>query len=149
METYSNRKLATTRYAIGVHQADARAADASGSRLPPLLLVLALLMTGCVVVPIPANRPDPGVRTNVTPQTVNQLGTGDVLSRQTRRGGMFQGHWTSDVTPYAKRNSVFRRKGGESPIVKGGSSSRTTGAEGHPVCTSEVLGARKIGEEAA
>jgi len=27
--------------------------------------------------------------------------------------------------------------------------SRTTAAEGHPVCTSEVLGARKIGEEAA
>jgi len=51
--------------------------------------------------------------------------------------------------PYAKRNSVFRRKGGESPLVKGGSPSRTTGAEGHPVCTSEVLGARKIGEEAA
>jgi len=27
--------------------------------------------------------------------------------------------------------------------------SRTTGAEGHPVCTSDALGARKIGEEAA
>jgi hypothetical protein len=35
-------------------------------------------MTGCVVVPIPANRPDPAVRTNVTPQTVNHLGIGDV-----------------------------------------------------------------------
>ena len=46
-------------------------------------------------------------------------------------------------------NSVFRRKGGESPNGKGGVQSRTTGAEGHPVCTSEALRARKIGEEAA
>lgn len=45
-------------------------------------------------------------------------------------------------------NSVFRRKGGESPKGQGGVQSRTTGTEGHPVCTSEAR-ARKIGEEAA
>ena len=45
-------------------------------------------------------------------------------------------------------NSFFQRKGGESLNGKGGVQSRTTGAEGHPVCTSEER-ARKIGEEAA
>jgi hypothetical protein len=64
-------------------------------------------------------------------------------------GGMFRSGWSSDMSPYAKRDSVFRREGSESPIVKRGSQSRTTGAEGHPVCTSEALRARKIGEEAA
>ena len=77
METYSNRKLAT-RHVIGTLHTGARAADASAARLPSLLLMLTLLMTGCVVVPIPANRPDPSVRTNITPETVNHLGAGDV-----------------------------------------------------------------------
>src|ERR1039458_188923 len=77
METYSNRKLAT-RHVIGALHTGARAADASAARLPSLLLMLTLLMTGCVVVPIPANRPDPSVRTNITPETVNHLGAGDV-----------------------------------------------------------------------
>jgi hypothetical protein len=78
METHSNHKPATTHHAIGAFHADARAADASAGRLPSLLLVLTLLMTGCIVVPIPANRPDPAVRTNITPETVNHLGAGDV-----------------------------------------------------------------------
>src|ERR1039458_3192942 len=77
METYSNRKLATS-HVIGALHTGARAADASAARLPSLLLMLTLLMTGCVVVPIPANRPDPSVRTNITPETVNHLGAGDV-----------------------------------------------------------------------
>ncbi len=39
-----------------------------------------LLTAGCLVIPIPANRQAPGLRTNITPQTVNHLGTG-VVSR--------------------------------------------------------------------
>ena len=78
METYSNLKLATTRHTMGALRADARAAGARAERLSPLLLMLTLLMSGCLVVPIPANRPDPAVRTNVTPETVNHLGTGGV-----------------------------------------------------------------------
>src|ERR1017187_2443067 len=53
METYSNRKLAT-RHVIGALHTGARAADASAARLPSLLLMLTLLMTGCVVVTIPS-----------------------------------------------------------------------------------------------
>jgi hypothetical protein len=78
MESYCNRKPATARDATAARQADARAAGARAGRLPPLLLMLTLLMSGCVVVPIPANRLDPAVRSNVTPQTVNHLGAGDV-----------------------------------------------------------------------
>jgi hypothetical protein len=78
METGSNPKLATARYATGALQADARTARAGAARLAPLWLMLSLLSTGCVVVPIPANCPDLAVRTNITPQTVNHLGTGDV-----------------------------------------------------------------------
>ena len=49
--------------------------------------------------------------------------------------------------PPRNANSVFRRKGERKPIdVRGGVPSRTNGAEGHPVCTSEALQARKIGE---
>lgn len=44
-------------------------------------------------------------------------------------------------------NSVFRRKGGESPNGKGGAQSRTGGAGGLPGCTSEALRARKLGRD--
>ena len=47
------------------------------------------------------------------------------------------------------RPAFFGGRRGERPNGKGGMQSRTIGAEGHPVCTSEALGARKIGEEAA
>lgn len=78
MKTYSNRKQATTRYPIGAPYAEARAADAGAGHLPSLLLALTLLMSGCLVVPIPANRLVPAARTNITPQTVNHLGTNGV-----------------------------------------------------------------------
>ena len=78
MKTYSNRKQATPRYAIGAPHAEARAADARAGHLPSLLLALTLLMSGCLVVPIPANRLVPAARTNITPQTVNHLGTNGV-----------------------------------------------------------------------
>ena len=78
METYPNPNPPAARDVIGALPADARAADASGGGLLPLLLMLTLLMTGCLVVPIPVNRPVPGARTNITPQTMNQLGTGEV-----------------------------------------------------------------------
>ena len=80
MKLHSNRKLATTRYAIGAPLADARAADAGAGHLPSLLLVLvlSLFMSGCLVVPIPANRLIPAARANITPQTVNRLGTNGV-----------------------------------------------------------------------
>jgi hypothetical protein len=78
METYPNPNPPAARDVIGALPADARAADASGRGLLPLLLILTLLVTGCLVVPIPVNRPVPGARTNITPQTVNQLGTGEV-----------------------------------------------------------------------
>ena len=80
MRTYSKRKLGTTRYAIGAPLADARAADAGAGQLPSLLLllVLTLLMSGCLVVPIPANRLVTEARANITPQTVNHLGTNGV-----------------------------------------------------------------------
>lgn len=78
METSSNRKRATARYLMGALQAGTRAAGASAARLLPLCLMLTLLMTGCLVVPIPANSPGLGVRTNITPETLNHLGTGDV-----------------------------------------------------------------------
>lgn len=45
-------------------------------------------------------------------------------------GGMLRSHSSSDTSPYAKRDSVFRRKESGSPVVKGGSQSRTTVAEG-------------------
>jgi hypothetical protein len=77
METGSNRKPGNARSALGACQADGRAAGARAWRLPLLWLTLSLLMTGCVV-PIPANSPGLGVRTNITPQTVNHLGTGDI-----------------------------------------------------------------------
>jgi hypothetical protein len=80
METGSNRKLGTARHAMGAFQTDACADAPSAGHLPLLWLTLTLLMAGCVVVPIPANRPDPWVRTNITPQTVIHLGTG-VVSR--------------------------------------------------------------------
>ena len=78
MKTYSNRKQATTRYAIGAPHAEARAADARAGPLPSLLLALTLLMSGCLVVPIPVNRLVPAARTNITPQTMNRLGTNGV-----------------------------------------------------------------------
>ena len=78
METCCNRKQATTRYAIGAPHAEARAADAGAGPLPSLLLALTLLMSGCLVVPIPVNRLVPAARTNITPQTMNRLGTNGV-----------------------------------------------------------------------
>jgi hypothetical protein len=75
METRSNRKRATARFSMGALQAGTRAAGASAARPLPLCLMLTLLMTGCLVVPIPANRPCLGARTNVTQQTANELGT--------------------------------------------------------------------------
>jgi hypothetical protein len=74
MKTGANRNPRTARRAIGALQGPARAAGASAAPLLPLCLMLTSLVTGCLVVPIPANRPGLGVRTNVTPQTLNQLG---------------------------------------------------------------------------
>lgn len=78
METCCNRKLATACPANGALAANVRAVAASAGRLPPLLLILTLLVTGCLVVPIPANRLVPAARTNITPQTVNHLATNGV-----------------------------------------------------------------------
>lgn len=48
--------------------------------------------------------------------------------------------------PYAKREQRFSAEGGESPNLQvGGAESRTGGGEGLPGCTSEALGARKLG----
>ena len=78
MATGPNRKQRIARNATGALQAEARAAGASAVRLLPLCLMLTSLVTGCLLVPIPADRPGLGVRTNITPQTADHLGTGDV-----------------------------------------------------------------------
>ena len=50
--------------------------------------------------------------------------------------------------PLRETRTAFLGGGGESPNGQGGAGSRTFGAEGHPICTSEALRARKIGEAA-
>ncbi len=50
-------------------------------------------------------------------------------------------------SPSAKTQQRFLAEGGESQNGEGGAGSRTSGREGHPVCTSEALRARKIGED--
>ena len=71
------------------------------------------------------------------------------MARQARPGVSAMSHRLCKCPLTRNAPSVFRRKGGESPNGQGGLQSRTTAAEGHPVCTSEALGARKIGEEVA
>jgi hypothetical protein len=46
--------------------------------LLPLVLMLAMLTAGCLVIPIPTNRQAPGLRTNITPHTLDRLGTNRV-----------------------------------------------------------------------
>jgi len=51
--------------------------------------------------------------------------------------------------PYRETRWRFSAEGVEDHPITGRSPSRTTDTEGHPVYTSEVWGARKIGEESA
>jgi hypothetical protein len=53
----------------------------------------------------------------------------------------------SDSPLRETRTAFFGGRGAKAQSGQGGAESRTFGVEGHPVCTSDALGARKIGEE--
>src|SRR4051812_756173 len=83
------------------------------------------------------------------PNSRNGLGRPRRHSCIEQIGNKQRGRSAIGNVPLRETRQRFSAEGGRSPKGKGGVPSRTTGAEGHPVCTSEVLGARKIGEEAA